>query len=257
MVEERRVRESTPSVQGKTVLITGAARRIGAQIARSLHGAGMNLVLHYRRSRDDAEALRAELERLRPSSVELLQADLSSVAELPGLIEAARAVWDRLDALVNNASSFYPTPVGGITEAHWDDLFSSNLKAPLFLSQAAAPHLTETGGAIVNIVDIHAMRPLKGYPVYCAAKAGLWMLTQSLARELGPRVRVNGVAPGAILWPEDAANASAHEDIIERTALKREGSPEDIASTVLFLIRDARYITGQILPVDGGRTLSH
>ena len=251
------MRESTPSLDGKTVLITGAARRIGAQIARTLHGAGMNLVLHYRSSRDDAEALRAELESLRSDSVALLKADLSSVGELPDLVEGAQAVWGRLDALVNNASSFYPTPIGEITEAHWDDLFGANLKAPLFLAQAAARHLTEADGVIINIVDIHGMRPLKGYPVYCAAKAGLWMLTQSLARELGPRVRVNGVAPGAILWPEDAANTSAHEEIIERTALKREGSPEDIASTVLFLIRDARYVTGQILPVDGGRTLSH
>lgn len=249
--------ESTPSLDGKTVLITGAARRIGAQIARTLHGSGMNLVLHYRNSRDDAEALRDELESRRKNSVSLRKADLSLASELPKLVEEATAVWGRLDALINNASTFYPTPVGEITEAHWDDLFATNLKAPLFLAQAAAPHLTQTGGTIVNIVDIHGMRPMKSYPVYCAAKAGLWMLTQSLARELGPKVRVNGVAPGAILWPEDAANASVHEEIIERTALKREGSPEDIATTVLFLIRDARYVTGQILPVDGGRTLSH
>ena len=147
--------------------------------------------------------------------------------------------------------------MGEITEAHWDDLFGSNLKAPLFLSQAAAPHLHQHQGCIVNIVDIHALRPLKGYPVYCAAKAGLLMLTQSLARELGPSVRVNGVAPGAILWPEHASNTAVHEELIERTALKREGSPSDIAKTVLFLIRDAHYITGQIIPVDGGRTLSH
>ena len=169
----------------------------------------------------------------------------------------AHAAWGRLDALVNNASTFYPTALGEITEADWDDLLGTNLKAPLFLSQAAAPHLAESGGAIVNIVDIHAIRPLKGYSVYCAAKAGLAMLTQALARELGPAVRVNGVAPGAILWPENAANTAMHEDIIQRTALKREGSPADVAQTVLFLLRDARYITGQIIPVDGGRTLGH
>jgi pteridine reductase len=239
------------------VLITGAARRIGAEVARTLHADGANLVLHYRSSRGEAESLRDELESRRGGSVTLLQADLSAMERIPPLVEDAAAVWGRLDVLINNASTFYPTPIGEITEAHWNDLFGTNLKAPLFLSQAAAPHLTRAEGVIINIVDIHAMRPLKGYPVYCAAKAGLWMLTQSLARELGPQVRVNGVAPGAILWPEDEANASAHEEIIERTALKREGSPRDIATTILFLIRDAHYVTGQVLPVDGGRTLAH
>jgi pteridine reductase len=239
------------------VLITGAARRIGAAVARTLHADGANVVLHYRSSRGEAETLRDELESRRGDSVALLQADLSAVEQIPPLVEEAAAVWGRLDVLINNASTFYPTPIGEITEAHWKDLFGTNLKAPLFLSQAAAPHLTRAEGVIINIVDIHAMRPLKGYPVYCAAKAGLWMLTQSLARELGPQVRVNGVAPGAILWPEDEANTSAHEEIIERTALKREGSPQDIATTILFLIRDAHYVTGQVLPVDGGRTLAH
>lgn len=251
------MRQSTPNPEPRTVLITGAARRIGAAIARALHGAGMNVVLHYRRSREEAEALQAELEGRRGDSVRLVQTDLLDTGAIPRLVEAAAGAWGGLDAVVNNASTFYPTPVGRITEAHWEDLLGSNLKAPLFLSQAAAPHLAERAGCIVNIVDIHGIRPLKGYPVYCAAKAGLAMLTQSLARELGPRVRVNGVAPGAILWPEDAANAPAHETLIERTALKREGSPEDVAGAVLFLIRDAHYVTGQILPVDGGRTLSH
>lgn len=249
--------QSTPTLAGKAALITGAARRIGAQIARTLHAAGMDIALHYRSSKGDAEALAAELEAARPRSVALVQGDLLHTAELPRIVAEARAAFGRLDCLVNNASTFYPTAVGEITEAHWDDLFGSNLKAPLFLAQAAAPALADTQGCIVNIVDIHGMRPLKGYSVYCSAKAGLAMLTQALARELGPKVRVNGVAPGAILWPEDAANTAMHEAIIERTALKREGSPQDIAQTVLFLVRDARYITGQIIPVDGGRTLGH
>lgn len=253
--------QSTPNqtekLAGKTALVTGAARRIGATIARKLHGAGMNIALHYRSSRGEADKLADELESRRSNSVRLVQGDLLQTHDLPRIAADAQAFWGRLDLLVNNASSFYQTPLGEITEAQWDDLMGSNLKAPLFLSQAVAPYLIESQGAIVNIVDIHAMRPLKGYPVYCAAKAGLWMLTQSLARELGPRVRVNGVAPGAILWPEDASNASVHEELIERTALKREGHPDDVADTVLFLARDAAYITGQIIPVDGGRTLNH
>lgn len=242
--------------ENKRVLITGAARRMGAEIARQLHGAGMDLIIHYRSSRDEAQALVDALNALRPGSAGLVQGDLLKTADLPRLAEDAKAVFGGLDVLVNNASTFYPTPVGQMTEQHWDDLMGSNLKAPLFLSQALAPELTARGGCIVNIVDIHALRPLKGYPVYCAAKAGLWMVTQSLARELGPRVRVNGIAPGAILWPEAAENSAPHEDMIQRTALKREGSPADIARTALFLIRDADYITGQVIPVDGGRTVS-
>lgn len=241
--------------EGKRVLITGAARRVGAQIARRLHEAGMDIVIHYRGSRDEADALARSLNAARADSAALVKGDLLDIAGLPALAEAAAGAFGGIDALVNNASTFYPTPVGSITEEHWDDLIGSNLKGPLFLSQALAPQLTEHGGCVVNIVDIHAIRPLKGYPVYCAAKAGLWMLTQSLARELGPRVRVNGVAPGAILWPEAKENAEVHREVIERTALKREGSPDDIARTVLFLIRDADYITGQVIPVDGGRTV--
>jgi len=251
------VQDTTALLDGKTALVTGGARRIGARIARLLHAEGMNLVLHYHRSVHEAEALRDELEGMRPNSVALVQADLLDTARLPALAESAHAVWGRLDVLVNNASTFYPTPVGEITEAVWDDLLGTNLKAPLFLSQATAPLLAEHHGCIVNLIDIHAVRPLKGYPVYSAAKAGLYMLTQSLARELGPRVRVNGVAPGAILWPEQSENAAMHEALIERTALKREGSPDDVARAVLFLVRDAGYITGHILPVDGGRMLSH
>ncbi|HSP00173.1 MAG TPA: pteridine reductase [Thioalkalivibrio sp.] len=249
------VQSSGKRQENKRVLITGAARRVGAEIARQLHGAGMDIIIHYRSSRDEADALARSLNDIPPDSAGLVQGDLLSIADLPRLVKDARAVFGTVDVLVNNASTFYPTPVGQVTEQHWDDLMGSNLKAPLFLSQALAPELTERGGCIVNIVDIHAMRPLKGYPVYCAAKAGLWMLTQSLARELGPAVRVNGIAPGAILWPEAEENSAPHEDMIQRTALKREGTPADIARTALFLIRDADYITGQIIPVDGGRTV--
>ncbi|WP_338081485.1 pteridine reductase [Ectothiorhodospira shaposhnikovii] len=246
--------QETPSLQGKTVFITGGARRIGACMARRLHAQGMNLVIHYRRSSDDALALQKALEARRPNSVRLVGGELLKPGAPERLAREAVAAFGGLDVLINNASTFYPTPLGGITEAQWDDLMGTNLKAPLFLSQALAPALTERGGCIINIVDIHALRPLKDYPVYCAAKAGLWLLTQSLARELGPRVRVNGIAPGAILWPEAEENAASHEEMIQRTALKREGGPDDIARTALFLIRDADYITGQVIAVDGGRT---
>jgi pteridine reductase len=245
------------SLQGKAVLITGAARRVGAHLARHLHGAGANVVLHYRRSQTEAEALARELNLIRADSAALVQADLLSTGELTRLAEQSCQAFGRLDALINNASTFYPTAIGEITEHHWDELIGSNLKASLFLSQALAPELTRHGGSIVNIIDIHADRPLKDYPVYCIAKAGLAMLTRSLARELAPYVRVNGVAPGAILWPEVQAYAAVHQEIIERTALKREGSPEDIGKTVLFLLRDAPYVTGQIITVDGGRTLGN
>jgi len=245
------------SEPANVVLITGAAHRIGAQIAECLHAAGMNIVLHYRSSDQAAQSLADRLNLIRSDSVITLQADLLDTASLPRLIEQAYQHWGRLDALVNNASSFYPTAIGEITEQQWDDLMGSNLKAPLFLAQAAAPLLKQQHGCIVNIVDIHAQKPLKDHPVYSVAKAGLQMLTLSLARELGPEVRVNGVAPGAILWPEVALNPAAKQHIVDSTALKRQGQPNDIAATVLFMIRDAPYITGQVLCVDGGRTLSH
>jgi pteridine reductase len=248
--------DNVTTLDGKTLLITGAARRVGAVIAEHLHAAGMNLCIHYRSSFAAAQALKERLEGRRPDSVFLVQADLMEFPALENLVEQAYNRWGRLDALINNASTFYPTPVGRITEAHWNDLLGSNLKAPLFLSQAAAPYLKAVEGNIVNIVDIHAERPLKGHPVYSIAKAGLAMLTKSMARELGPEVRVNGIAPGAILWPETEDSEATRAMILDRTALKRRGSPEDIARTALFLIRDAHYVTGQIIAVDGGRSLS-
>lgn len=239
---------------GKVALVTGAAHRIGARIARTLHGAGMDIVLHYRRSEKAALALQQELEALHPDSVMPLQADLHETENLPELIECIRGKYGRLDLLVNNASSFHPTPVGEVTPDLWEDLIGTNLKAPFFLAQAAAPLLRQSGGSIINLVDIHAERPLKNHPVYSMAKAGNAMMVKALARELGPEVRVNGIAPGAVLWPERDMPERAREEILARTALRRPGNPGDIARTVLFLARDADYITGQIIAVDGGRS---
>ncbi|MBT9497497.1 MAG: pteridine reductase [Zoogloea sp.] len=237
------------------VLVTGAARRVGAEIARQLQAAGARVALHFRSSRSDAEALAADLNGMRPGSAAIFQADLLDSASLPGLVSAVVERFGRLDGLVNNASSFFPTALGEIDDAAWLDLMGSNLKAPLFLSQAAAPHLKLGGGAIINIVDIHAERPLKGYPLYCAAKAGLLGLTRALALELAPEVRVNGVAPGAIEWPDDGQfPAAERQAIVAHTLLGRIGAPSDIARTVRFLLFDAPYITGQIIPVDGGRS---
>jgi len=238
-------------------LVTGAARRIGAECVRHLHQSGLNIVLHYRNSDKEAKHLAQELNQSRPDSVALVQGDLLEIAAIPGLIKQAIAHWGRLDVLVNNASTFYPTPVGEITDNDWDTLIGPNLKAPLFLAQAAADELRRNQGCIVNIADIHAERPLKNYPVYSIAKAGLVMLTKSLARELAPEIRVNAVAPGAILWPEAPHHEAEHQAIINRTALKREGEPADIARTVEFLVNNAPYITGQIIAVDGGRTLTN
>lgn len=245
------------TLAGKVALLTGAARRIGAETTRTLHAAGANVVIHYRSSSQDAERLQAQLNAIRADSCFLVQGDLLKTAQIPALITQTLEQAGRLDILVNNASTFYPTPLDTLTSQQFDDLIGTNLKAPLFTAQAAAPHLQASNGCIINIVDIHGFRPLKDYPAYCAAKAGLLMLTQSLARELGPDVRVNGVAPGAILWPEMSENHAMHADIVKKTALQREGSPEDIAKAVLFLARDADYITGQVIPVDGGRMLNH
>lgn len=237
-------------------LVTGAARRVGAQIARTLHAAGYDLALHFRRSAVEVAELQAELEARRSHSTLLLQTELADIAHLPALIDTVIARYGRLDALVNNASTFHPTRIGDTTEREWDDLFASNAKAPFFLAQAAAPHLRASHGSIVNLVDIYAERPLRHHTVYCMAKAALQMLTYSLARELGPEVRVNGVAPGAVLWPESGKAYTDQQVLIEHTALKRAGTPQDVADAVLFLLRDARYSTGQILRVDGGRMLA-
>lgn len=238
------------------ILVTGAARRVGAQIVRTLHAAGARVVLHYRTSAPEATALAAELNAQRNNSVLAHPCDLRDTEALAHLVADVAKHWGRLDALVNNASSFYPTAIGGIDEADWNALVGSNLKGPLFLSQAAAPLLAATRGCIINITDIHAERPLKAYPLYCAAKAGLLGLTRALALELAPEVRVNAVAPGAIEWPDNDSDfpPDAQAAIIDHTLLKRIGSPEDIARTVKFLIFDAPYITGQVINVDGGRT---
>jgi pteridine reductase len=247
---------SNGSLAGKTVLITGGAKRVGAAIARELHSAGANLVVHYRKSVHDAEALIAELNAARPKSAAGVQADLLDLEKLPALPGFAVGHFGALDVLINNASTFYPTPVGKITPAAWDDLMGTNLKAPLFLSQASVPALRMTHGLILNIVDIHALRPLRDHTVYGTAKAGLHMLTRSLAKELGPEIRVNGIAPGPVLWPEGQDDLAVREKIIERTVLKRMGDPSDIARTALFFAAHAPFITGQILAVDGGRSVA-
>ena len=243
------------SLTGKVALITGAAQRIGAEIARALHAAGADVVLHYRSSAVAAQTLADAFNAERADSARLVQAELLDPQAPARLVDGARALKGRLDILVNNASSFYPTPLGGVTEAHWDDLMGPNLKAPFFLAQAAAPLLRAARGCIVNLVDIHAERPLAHHPVYSMAKAANAMMVKALARELGPEVRVNGIAPGAILWPEQGQSDDAKQEILARTALARPGEPADIARTLLFLVRDADYITGQIIAVDGGRTI--
>jgi len=241
-------------LKDKVVLITGAARRVGATIARRLHAAGAQVVLHYHRSAAEAQALAAELNAARPASVTPLGGDLLDLKVLESLVEATLARHGHLDILINNASTFYATPVGTITPAQWDDLMGTNLRAPLFLSQAAAPHLKERNGLILNIADIHGLRPLRRHVVYSPAKAGLIMLTQSLARELAPEVRVNAIAPGPVEFPETGLTDEMKQEIIDKTLLKRRGSPEDIARTAMFFACEAPYVTGQILAVDGGRS---
>lgn len=245
-------------MKGKAVLITGGAKRVGAAICRKLHAQGANLVVHYRSSLKEAQILQSDLNKNRPDSVSLVQSDLLKVNRLHYFIDKVMKQFGRLDAVVNNASSFFPTPLGGCTTEAWDDLAGSNLIAPLFLSQAAANYLKLQQGCIVNIIDIHADRPLKNYVIYNTAKGGLVSLTKSLALELAPEIRVNGVSPGPILWPENSEwqDVAARQHIISRTLLKRTGEPEDIAKTVQFLIADAPYITGQIIAVDGGRSIN-
>ena len=243
------------SMQGKSVLVTGAARRVGAEIVRTLHAAGANVGIHYRRSEREASALADALNGQRAKSAHIVHADLADVDDFRALVAEVVDRFGRLDGLVNNASSFFGTPMGLISGADWNELIGCNLKAPLFLSQAAAPYLKLTRGAVVNITDIHGERPLAGFSVYCAAKAGLAGLTRALAIELAPEVRVNGVAPGPIEWPEDETfDAKTRQEIIDHTLLKRAGSSADVARSVLFLLAGAQYVTGQILAVDGGRS---
>jgi len=246
---------SEQDLSGKVVLVTGAARRIGAAIVTRLHENGAQVAIHYRGSDNEANALARKLNSEREDSAATFQANLLQLKPLAELVSAVTEWGGRLDCLVNNASSFYPTPVGSISEAQWDDLMGSNLKAPLFLSQAAAPQLRENGGVIVNIVDIHAQRPLRNHAVYGPAKAGLAMLTRSLAKDLAPHIRVNGVSPGAILWPEDGMSDAAQQSILRQVPLERPGTTDDIAGCVLYLWRDASYVTGQIIAVDGGRSI--
>lgn len=242
----------------KVALITGAARRIGAEIARILHRSSINIVLHFHASGEEAKALCAELNAERANSAVALPADLLNVLEMNELVHKAAEAWGGLDILVNNASRFHKTHVGLVTEEIWDDLLNSNLKAPFFMAQAAAPHLKKNQGCIVNIADIHGETPMRDYAVYCMSKAGLIMQTKALAKELSPEIRVNAVSPGAIAWPEGENNLTnaLKQKIIQRTALGRHGSPHDIAKAVLYLVRDADYVTGQIIEVDGGRGLS-
>lgn len=239
------------------ILVTGAAKRVGAVIARTLHAAGANLILHCNRSRIEADKLMKEMNALRADSAAVVQGDLLAYNALKGLVVQAASAFGRLDGLVNNASAFYATPVGSIDEDSWSELIDSNLKAPLFLSQAAAPYLRKANGSIVNIIDIHAEHPLKNFVVYTVAKAGLAGLTRSLALELGPEVRVNGVSPGAILWPDSGGVFSATEQqrIVTQTPLQRVGSPEDVAGAVKYLMLDAPFVSGQVIAVDGGRGL--
>lgn len=243
------------SLEGRWALVTGAARRIGAVIAEALQQAGAGVIIHYFNSAESANALADRLNGERAGSAVTVQCDLRETSDLDRMLTEVVARSGRLDVLINNASSFYPTPPGSISDEQWHDLIGTNLKAPLFLSQAALPHLRKTKGTIVNIVDVHWQRPLGNHAVYGAAKAGLAMLTRSLAKDLGPDVRVNGVSPGAILWPEAGLTERTRESIIQQIPLKRAGEPRDVAAAVLFLVRDAPYVNGQILAVDGGRSV--
>lgn len=243
------------SLDGRVALVTGAAKRVGAAIVKGLHARGANVAIHCHHSTDAAHTLRDGLNRERRDSAIVIVADLLDTDSLPSLVSTTLQAFGRLDVLVNNASTFYPTPIGTITAQQWNDLIGTNLKTPLFLAQAAQQALRSSCGLIVNMIDIHAQRPLPGHPVYSTAKAGLVMLTRALARELSPEVRVNGIAPGPILWPEGGIDPAVKAEIIDKTLLKRSGSPEDIVRAVLFFATEAPYVTGQILAVDGGRSV--
>lgn len=239
----------------KVVLITGGARRLGAEIVRHLHARGWRILLHYRHSAREAQALCATLNQQQADSCHLLPADLAQSRDIQQLAQAAMQHWGAVHALVNNASSFYPTPIETASGADWDDLFASNARAPFFLIQALLPALRQQQGAIVNLIDIHAERPLRQHTLYCMAKAAHAMMTRALAQELAPAVRVNGIAPGAILWPEQIPDSAVQQNILNSIPLGRLGQPQDIARSIAFLLEDAPYITGQILAVDGGRSL--
>lgn len=243
------------SQQIKTILITGGAKRIGRQMAITLHAAGHNIIIHYRSSAASANELVAQLNNDRANSAAALQGELLDTKAIPRLISQAIKLFDGLDVLINNASTFYPTPIGIIEEDFWNDLVGSNLKAPAFMVKSCLPHLRKRNGCIINIVDIHARRPMSNHPIYCSAKAGLEMLTKSLARDLAPEIRVNGVSPGAILWPENDSGMAAQDDVLTQIPLGRMGHPQDVAKLVHFLIDDADYITGQVIAVDGGRSV--
>jgi pteridine reductase len=246
---------SADSNAGRVALVTGGARRVGRAIVEALHASGFTVVIHANRSLAEAGVLRDALVATRAGSADAVRCDLLRTGELAPLVEHVVARHGRLDVLVNNASTFHRSPIGATTEAHWDDLVGSNLKAPFFLSQAAAPELRKRRGCIVNLIDIHARKPMREYALYCAAKAGLSMLTLALARDLGPEVRVNGVAPGAVLWPETPMDEAVKQEIVGTTTLKRVGEPADVARTVRFLVCDAPYLSGQIIAVDGGRSI--
>ena len=257
-MEEFDLTSPNKSMQNKVVLITGGAKRVGAAISRLLHSEGANLMIHYRSSEFHAHALKEELNMLRPNSVAIVQADLLETDKLPKLVSATIKQFGKLDVLINNASSYYPTELGKINEKNWHDLIGSNLKAPMFLAQAAAPELRKNHGCIINITDMHIERPKKGYVVYSVAKAGLVTLTKSLAHELAPEVRVNAVAPGPVLWPDDNPQFDEvyRQRVISQTLLKRSGEGMDVAKAVKFLLADAPFITGHVLAVDGGRSLN-
>jgi pteridine reductase len=244
---------ATAPLEDKVVLVTGAARRIGATIAQAFHERGARVAIHFRRSAREAGALVNAMNKSRPGSAAAFEADLADASALAALPASVIGTLGALDVLVNNASSFYPTPIGSITQAQFDDLVGTNLRAPLFLSQAAAPELRRRRGLILNIADIHGLRPLRQHSVYSAAKAALVMLTRSLARELGPEVRVNAIAPGPVLWPETGMDEELQKRIVARTALKRTGSPEDVARAAIFFATEAPFVTGEVLVVDGGR----
>ena len=239
----------------KTILITGGAKRIGRQMAITLHNAGHNIVVHYRSSAGAASELVRLLNDERENSAIALQGELLDTDSIPSLVARAAEAFGALDVLINNASTFYPTPIELLQDEFWNDLVGSNLKAPAYMVKACVPYLRERNGSIINIVDIHARKPMANHPIYCSAKAGLEMLTMSLARDLAPSIRVNGVSPGAILWPEDDSGMAAQQEVLDKIPMGRMGEPEDVANLARFLIDEAEYITGQIIAVDGGRSV--